>query len=133
MTSRARPGASADGARPGALLRDAYMHMRGKRKGREQNDEVQRFFPVAIHVISSSTKGRGSRCWRRSQEKPLFLAFSHLKACESMFLGALLVEPFYFTPFGRKRLLKPLEKPCQIVTPRVLWLLINLPCHHTTS
>ena len=52
--------------------------------------------------------------WRRSQEKPLFLAPFHPKLCESIFLGASSVEPFYFTPFGRKRLLKPLEKPCQM-------------------
>ena len=30
-----------------------------------------------------------------------------------MFLGASQVKLFYFIPFGRKRLLKPVEKPCQ--------------------
>ena len=42
--------------------------------------------------------------WRRSREKPLFLAPSHPKLCESTFLGASSVEPFHFTPFSRKRL-----------------------------
>jgi len=37
-----------------------------------------------------------------SPEKPLFLLLHALKLCESMLLEALLVEPFYFTPFSRK-------------------------------
>jgi hypothetical protein len=41
---------------------------------------------------------------RWSREKPLFLAPSHPKLCESTFLGASLMEPFYFTPFGTKQL-----------------------------
>jgi hypothetical protein len=30
--------------------------------------------------------------------------FSSFSPCESIFLRASSVEPFYFTPFGRKRL-----------------------------
>jgi hypothetical protein len=40
----------------------------------------------------------------RSRVKPLFWLLPTLNLYESMFLGASPVEPFYLTPFGRKRL-----------------------------
>jgi hypothetical protein len=56
--------------------------------------------------------------WRRSREEPreatFFWLYPTSNHCESMFLGALPVKLFYFTPFNRKRLLKLTKKPCQI-------------------
>ena len=40
----------------------------------------------------------------KPKEATIFLLLPTPKLYESTFLGASLVEPFYFTPFGRKQL-----------------------------
>ena len=42
--------------------------------------------------------------WRRSRRSHYFWLLPTPKLCESTFLGALSVEPFPFTSFGKKRL-----------------------------
>ena len=42
--------------------------------------------------------------WGEAERSHYFLLLPIPKLCESTFLGASSVEPFYFTPFGRKRL-----------------------------